>query len=537
MDKVRKKWLPHLTEKVVADAKGYNLDSYVIALEGWRRGLTLTWHAKESKEFPNMRTWFVDTPGRLFSLSNAKKTHYFFRSRGDLVTNEAVDIGKDKEKTKKYIATNNIPIPEGKQFHLDSSYEEVRKYVSYLGFPVVIKPVDGSFGRGVFTNIQTKEELEYALVYLHKELKYKDVIVERYVAGDEYRIYVVGDKVVGAINRIPANVVGDGINTIENLIIKKNKERSKNPRLVSCPIEIDYDLEVLIDKKGYSLDSIPQKGEQVFLSDKSNISLGGDPIDVLDQLSTTVKNTAINALHAIPGLEHGAIDLIVKESNPDEVGAILEVNPTAQIGSILFPMQGKARDVPAAIIDYYFPETADRKRSNIYFNFKEVLEPLYSKAAVRTTVTTLSTTSLYTKQVVFKIDNAEHMEYGQNIKEKAKKCNIHGFISKTENKLTLVIASFEELQIERFLKEIKDRFLKESVVVEENSYDLPVKLGFEMDGDKSTLIEQLKQLQNEKESLKLEIQKLEKKYTDMLNSRLWKMTKPLRETLDFIKGK
>src|SRR5690625_7025104 len=93
-------WLPHLPNEVVADARGWNLDAYVVALEGWRRGLTLRWHTKDSEEFPNMKTWYVDSPGRLFSLSSDEKTHYFFRTRGDKVTNEAVEIGGDRKSTR-----------------------------------------------------------------------------------------------------------------------------------------------------------------------------------------------------------------------------------------------------------------------------------------------------------------------------------------------------------------------------------------------------------------------------------------------------
>src|SRR5690625_8041811 len=89
--------------EVVQDAQGWNLDAYTIALEGWRRGLTLRWHTKDSEEFSKMKTWFVDSPGRLFSLSSDDKTHYFFRTRGDKVTNEAVEIGSDKGKTKELL--------------------------------------------------------------------------------------------------------------------------------------------------------------------------------------------------------------------------------------------------------------------------------------------------------------------------------------------------------------------------------------------------------------------------------------------------
>src|SRR5699024_10447209 len=241
------------------DAEGTLLDSYAVALEGWRRGLALRWHAKDTEKFKDMHTWYVDEPGQLFSLSSEKKTHYFFRTRGDLVTNQAVEIGKDKEWTKQVLKNAGVRVPEGKRFSSNDTDQAVRDYVSSIGFPVVLKPVDNSFGRGVVPGIFTKEDLDYALIYVRSELKIKEVILEQHIPGNEYRIYVVDDQVVAAINRIPANVVGDGKHSIETLINKKNKERNANPRLISCPIQIDYEMERFLDQSNLSLDSIPKE--------------------------------------------------------------------------------------------------------------------------------------------------------------------------------------------------------------------------------------------------------------------------------------
>src|SRR5690625_2826134 len=109
-----------------------------------------------------MKTWYVDSPGRLFSLSSDEKTHYFFRTRGDKVTNEAVEIGGDKAKTKEVLTEQNIHVPKGKQFSVDDK-EELIEYAKEIGYPVVIKPTDGSFGRDVHTEIETDEQLILAL--------------------------------------------------------------------------------------------------------------------------------------------------------------------------------------------------------------------------------------------------------------------------------------------------------------------------------------------------------------------------------------
>src|SRR5699024_12655864 len=103
-----------------------------------------------------------------------------------------------------------------------------------------------------------------------------------------------------------------------------------------------------------------------FLSEISNISIGGDPISVTDQLPDSVKELAVSALHAVPGLEHGAVDLITAaRDGSGEKGIILELNPRAQIGELTFPEPGDANDVPAANIDYYFTETTYQKTSRL----------------------------------------------------------------------------------------------------------------------------------------------------------------------------
>src|SRR5690625_2397919 len=111
MDGVNTEWLPHLSQEVVSETEGNYLDAYVVALEGWRRGLTLKWHVKDSEKFKKMKTWFVDHPGQLFSLHSNEKSHYFFRTRGDKVTNEAVEKGMDKEITKQVLKEAGVPVP------------------------------------------------------------------------------------------------------------------------------------------------------------------------------------------------------------------------------------------------------------------------------------------------------------------------------------------------------------------------------------------------------------------------------------------
>lgn len=264
--------LPHLSPTITAGIDGNYLDAYAVALEGWRRGLTLKWHQKDVEPYKKIKTWYVDQPGLLFSLHSKEKSHYFFRTRGDKVTKEAVKKGMDKQMTKKILGESNIPVPEGKLFNSDHTDTEIIDYCSTLKYPVVIKPQDGSFGKGVISGVNGKEELKQALHYVRQDLNEKSIIAERHVSGNDYRLYVVNNKVVGAILRVPPNIIGDGNSTIETLIKQKNILRSKNPRLVSCPIQMDNETTEHLEKNHYTLETVPDKGKTVSLNNKANIS-------------------------------------------------------------------------------------------------------------------------------------------------------------------------------------------------------------------------------------------------------------------------
>lgn len=528
MEENRAEWLPHLTPEIVEGIEGNFLDAYVVALEGWRRGLTLKWHVKESGKFNEMRTWFVDEPGQLFSLSSEDRTHYFFRTRGDKVTNEAVDIGRDKEKTKQVLMSKGIAMPEGKEFTKENTNEEVLEYAGKLGYPVVVKPTDGSFGKGVFTNITSAGELEHTLDYMRNDLDYEKIIVEQYIPGKEYRLYVVDHEVVGAMNRIPANVTGDGINSIQALIDIKNKERSLNPRLVSCPIVVNKEVEDYIGRKGYTLDSIPDKEEYVQLIDKTNISIGGDPVDVFDTISDEVKNAAIEALHGIPGLTHGAVDLIVHEETKKPY--IIELNPTANLGGLLFPIKGKARDIPKAIIDYYFPETVNTSKCVplIYFDFKEALELLNDKTATVIKLEKLQCKPYVYKKYKFKTPYDQFAFYN-SVKIRANRLQLTGYIEEVDEDHTQVVVVGSENDSLKEIKSFIEERIDANVLCEGNQkWRIPLKVGFEIKGERNSLLRELDEVENKLIKRKKERNNLEKKYKKLLGSFSWRITKPIR---------
>src|SRR5690625_4925156 len=243
-----------LTKQMIRGVRGFNLDAYVMALEGWRRGLSLTWYF-DPTEVTNMKIIGFNPLGKSFSLrsDDKNKLHYFYRSRGDKVANEAVDIVHDKHLAKSYLQKAGVPTPKGVQFNKAINNDEILEITKELDHPLVVKPVFGSLGKGVFTNIQSDEELLKNIEYLRDNYEYDEIIVEQFINGEEYRVYVVGDKVAAATNRVPANVLGDGTSTIEELIEKKNEIRKENPYLATKLIKIDDSLLQFIESQGLTL--------------------------------------------------------------------------------------------------------------------------------------------------------------------------------------------------------------------------------------------------------------------------------------------
>lgn len=532
VDGINTKWLPHLTEEIVSEIENNYLDSYVVALEGWRRGLTLKWHVKDSEKFSEMKTWFVDEPGQLFSLHSEERSHYFFRTRGDKVTNEAVEQGMNKETTKRKLTEKNIPVPEGKEFDEQATEAELIAYANKLGYPVVIKPTDGSFGRGVMSGLTSDNEFKYALDYVRNDLQEKNIIVEKHIDGNDYRLYVVDNQVVGAILRIPPNITGDGINSIDALIDIKNKERGLNPRLATTLIEINQELTDYIGRSGYTLQSIPEKDEVIYVSDKGNISIGGDPIDVLDELSDDMKQLAVDALQAIPGLTHGAVDLMIEKSaDGKENGYIIELNPTAQLGGILFPLKGTPRDVPKAIIDYYFPETKEVKteKEKIYFDYYDVLEPLISRQGETTTVSPAPLGNIYMKKYTVYGDVENH-GYHLGLRKQAFERGLHGYVSIAgEGVIEIIVAGTELEMVNDFIHGITEDEERASVVeIEQVMHDGFVKVGFDSRANFKTIEDKMLLLREELTNQNEEIKKLEMKRRNYHNSMSWKLTKPVR---------
>lgn len=479
MENTLVKLLPNVSEEVVKDITGFKLDAYLIALEGWRRGLQLKWY-KDETDVCKLDRLKSSTHGKFFSLSTGEKTHYFFRSRGDKVSNKAVRLVQDKEKTKTMLAQNGVPVPIGQIFSIDG-FDKIKQFASGVGYPIVIKPVNGSMGKGVYTNIQDEEELTSSFNDYCERFNFSDVMVEKYYPGNEYRIYVVGEKVVVATNRIPANITGNGHSTVRDLIEEKNMKRKLNPYLAPKPIKVDFEIKNSLKEKGYSLDSIPAKDEVVFLRKKSNLSAGGDPIEATDELTPGVKKIAVDTLKALPSIPHAGVDIIVDPESTDK-GVVLEVNATAEIAFHLFPLEGNAKDLPGIMIDYYFPETIGSQRTNAYFDFLSILEPLKTGAVDEIAVANRPNKDILGKKYIVtgKVNRVGYMNW---IKRRALRFGLNGYVKQiNRNTIEVFVVSDNKKKVLDFKKECYNGS-KRSVVknVEVQDWDVDLyKLGFEI---------------------------------------------------------
>ncbi|KGX87203.1 acylphosphatase [Pontibacillus litoralis] len=538
--------LPQLSADVVKNARKTRLDAFAVALEGWRRGLKLKWYTRDSEHFQDMVIFGVNPPGRLFSLSSEERTHYFFRTRGDKVTNEAVEIGSEKDDTKIYLEKAGVPVPKGRGFEVDATDEEIIEYSKTLPYPLVLKPTNASLGNGVVTNINSDEEFKKAVEYVRHELEYDEVIVEQFAAGKEYRVYVIEDQVIAAYNRIPANIIGDGEHTIEELIDLKNKERRRNARLNSCLIEMDKEIIEFIGAAGYTLESIPEKGEEIYLRQKTNVSSGGDPIDVTDEIPEEFKQIAIDAVKAIPGLYHCGVDIIVNDDRTVENPAVvIELNPTAQIGGILYPLRGQARNIPAAIIDYYFPETKgmDTTHSKIYFDLPAVLEPLENRSAIEVEIPPAPMGKLYAKRFVVKGKVQGH-SYHRFLKRQAIDRGLHGYVKNMVfDEIEIIVAGTEKDDISKF-KQVITSYKKNTQVndLKEENYEEPVTIGFEITERYNTkniksVQHALRKMEKELKRMNKHKNRMEKDNQHVLNSTSWKVTEPVRKVGEMVKKK
>lgn len=267
----------------------------------------------------------------------------------------AVDIAGDKEETKNLLEAAEIPVPKGRIIH---DHETLQNAIEYLGYPLVIKPVDGNHGKGATTNITTLIQAEKAL----EAAKHygNNVICEKFITGFDYRVLVINYKFICAALRTPASVTGNGKNDIEWLINETNKDirRGYGHEKVLTQIKIDAFMQKMLEDKGYTLSTVPSKGELVLLKPTANLSTGGTSADVTDDVHP-VNIFLAERIARIIGLDICGIDIMasnLKIPIYDSGGAVLEVNAAPGFRMHVEPSSGIGRNVAEPVIDMLYPK-------------------------------------------------------------------------------------------------------------------------------------------------------------------------------------
>lgn len=267
----------------------------------------------------------------------------------------AVDISCDKSMTKEVLMDAALPVPEG---IIADSLEEVFDGCRKIGYPVVIKPLNGNQGRGVTTEIMDDDAAEIA--YREASKIDDSVIVERFIEGRDYRVLVINNKVAAVSLRMPPSVVGDGVHTISELIEIENKNplRGYGHEKPMTKVIIDDVMIEFLKHKGNKLSDIPPEGEVLPLRNNANLSTGGMAKDCTDIIHPDNMEYALRAAKSV-GLDIAGIDICTKDiskSMKTDGGAIIEVNAAPGIRMHIHPSLGKARNVAKNIVDYLFPE-------------------------------------------------------------------------------------------------------------------------------------------------------------------------------------
>ncbi|MBZ2165453.1 bifunctional glutamate--cysteine ligase GshA/glutathione synthetase GshB [Methanobacterium spitsbergense] len=296
----------------------------------------------------------LDSDDNFIRLKKGNKVEYVKQAtKTSADTYIAPLIMENKEVTKMVLKEHGINVPMSVTVkHVDDAME---KYSDLVGKDIVIKPKSTNFGEGVLIlkNLKSKEDYNTAIV---RALKYDNsVMIEEFIEGKEYRFLVIGEEVVAILNRDPANVVGNGVQTIEELVHEKNKSPQRGKGHVTPLEKISIGLieENYLANQDKDLYYVPNNGEIVYLRENSNISTGGDSIDYTDEILDDYKIIAVNSAKAVGAKICGA-DIIIQDVKAEPTKnnhSIIELNFNPILYAHDFPYKGQNRYVERKLLD------------------------------------------------------------------------------------------------------------------------------------------------------------------------------------------
>ena len=271
-----------------------------------------------------------------------------------------VSMAGDKDSTKTILGFHGVPVPEG---DVTRQADEAIEIANRIGWPVVVKPLDASQGRGIVTNVRCEDELR--LAFEDAKRHRATVVVERHIAGRDFRLLVVNHKFIAAAERVPARVIGDGVLTIAQLVDVANEDprRGQGHEKVLTKITIDESTVRLLSLRRMTPKSIPAAGEVVLLKTTANLSTGGTSIDVTDRVHPANIELA-ERISCLVGLDIAGIDVVAPDVETpllENGGGIVEVNAAPGFRMHLAPTEGKPRPVGEAVVDMLFPPGSESR--------------------------------------------------------------------------------------------------------------------------------------------------------------------------------
>jgi cyanophycin synthetase len=293
------------------------------------------------------------TEGSMVQFGWGSKQRRIQAAETDTTSAIAESIAQDKDLTKSLLLAAGVPVPIGRPA---KDLEDAWQIAQNIGLPVVVKPQDGNQGKGVTVNIVERDLFNQAY---ETAARYGEVLVEKFLPGSDYRLLVVGNKLVAAARREPPLVVGDGTHTVKELVDKVNADPRRGDGHSTSLTKIKFDDIAIGRLKLQDLEpnSVPEKGRRVILRNNANLSTGGTATDVTDDLHAEVAARVVAAAQMV-GVDICGVDVVcesVLKPLEEQNGGVVEVNAAPGLRMHISPSFGKGRNVGKAVIDHMFP--------------------------------------------------------------------------------------------------------------------------------------------------------------------------------------